>query len=111
MTMTESVISISEMAATPMDENGDFMQPYTTAGIFVKPDPPDEGWGCVFGAWYENPAYLKGFDSSFDAWAFVFAATGINPTAGSPDKFTQWTKKPQPDTAGIVAEPEQMRLM
>jgi len=109
--MTESVISISDMQATPMDEEGDFMQPYTTARIFVKPDPPDEGWGCVFGSWYENPIHLNGFPTSFDAWAFIVATTGINPDAGSPDKFTQWTKRPQPDTAGMVAEPEQMRLI
>jgi len=109
--MNNAVISISDMAATPMDEEGDFIQPYTTAGIFVKPDPPDEGWGCVFGAWYENPVYLEGFDSPFDAWAFVVATTGINPNTGIPGKFTQWTKKPQPDTAGMVAVPEQMRLI
>jgi len=108
--MSDAVISISDMPSTPMDEEGDFHQ-YTTACIFVKPDPPDEGWGCSFGSRYENPVYVQGFDSPFEAWAFVFAATGINPSAGIPDKFTQWTKKPQPDTAGMVSEPEQMRLI
>ena len=108
--MSEAAISISDMAATPMDEEGDFHQ-YTTACIFVKPDPPDEGWGCSFGSRYENPVYVKGFATSFEAWSFIVATTGINPTAGSPDKFNEWTKKPQPDTAGMTSEPVQMRLI
>ena len=108
--MTEAVIDISDMIATPLDEEGDFVHEYTSATCFVRHDPPDEGWGCVFGAGNNERIWLRGFASSFDAWAFVVATTGIDPSASIPDRFKQWTKKPQPDTLAESNEIVQMRM-
>ncbi len=52
---------------------------YEVAGCFVKPDAPGAGWGVSIGTWQQVGVRLHGFADAWDAWAFVFAATGIDP--------------------------------
>lgn len=49
------------------------------------------------GSWMLELPQVVGFDSSWDAWAFCVAATGIDPLAGLPDSVKKWTKRPQPE--------------
>lgn len=78
------------------------------ATCFVKPEEPGSGWGATFGTWQQSHPQLHSFDSSFDAWAFVVAATGMDPLAGLPDSVKKWTKRPrtekEPDMTPVQAK-------
>lgn len=54
------------------------------------------GHSAHFGYWHQNAPILNGFDSALDAWCFIVATTGIDPSAGTPDGLKRWTKR-QPD--------------
>ena len=75
---------------------------YEVASCFVKPDAPAAGWGVSIGTWQQGGVWLHGFGDAWDAWAFVFAATGIDPHEGLPSSVRLYESKPQPD--GLAVE-------
>lgn len=73
--------------------------------IHVKPSAQvGEKWGASFGAW-KNPDHimLEGFETAFDAWAFVVAHTMIDPFENCPN-HRQWTNRPE------EVKPKQMKM-
>jgi hypothetical protein len=60
------------------------------------------------GSWRLELPQVCGFDSSWDAWAFCVATTGIDPLAGLPDSVKQWTKRPrtekEPDMTPVQSQ-------
>lgn len=71
------------------------------AGCFVKPAEPGKGWGCSFGTWQQSHPQLHGFATAWEAWAFVFAATGIDAHTGLPTTVRRYESRPQPDSEEI----------
>lgn len=72
-----------------------------TTAISVKPDlPVGEDWCLHVGVWSDpDRQVLRGFASSFDAWAFAIAHGLDDPAAMIPAKFRQGFNKPK---TGIV---------
>ena len=62
--------------------------------LFVK---PGEGWGLHFGSWDSPDGFsLCGFETSFDAWAFLFASAGIDVSLPHIKSVSRkWTNKPR----------------
>ena len=57
------------------------------------------GHSAHFGRWDQFAPILNGFESSLDAWCFIVATTGIDPLAGVPERFKQWTKRAEGEEA------------
>ena len=83
----------------------------TVATCYIKPGDPLSGWGVSFGDWTQDGPSLGGFASAFDAWAFAFAATGIDPHARLPESVRRSEGQPQPDLLDWEPEPEQLSLL
>lgn len=80
------------------------------ATVFLKPDLPGRGWGCSLGTWQQSHPRLHGFSSAWEAWAFVFAATGIDAHASLPPSVRRYESAAQPDALQDAA-PEQTPWM